>query len=149
MIEKMLMIIASMHDGQVDKAGAPYVLHPIKVMSLLMHKKDEELMLIALGHDLIEDTLVTEEYLREEGFSKRVIDGIVALTKVEGETYEEYKAKVMANDDAVEVKWCDLEHNVDTSRFNRPLTDKENERTMRYYDFMRELSNSKIKGLVK
>jgi (p)ppGpp synthase/HD superfamily hydrolase len=111
----MLQLAAEYHDGQYDNQGQPYILHPINVM-IYLDTQDEELQCIALGHDLIEDTQVTEEHLYMAGMTKRVVEGILALTKIAGESYEKYKVKVLANEDAMRVKLCDLRHNMLPSR---------------------------------
>jgi len=135
--ELMIMVMVEAHRGQVDKSGKPYYLHPLAVMELL-DTKDDDLKIIALGHDLIEDTMVTEKKLRSLGFSERVIRGIVALTKVDGESYEEYKDKVKANKDAVIVKMADLHHNMDLSRLVS-VTEIDKHRQERYKEFYAEL----------
>lgn len=135
--ELMIMVMVEAHRGQVDKSGKPYYLHPLAVMELL-DTKDDDLKIIALGHDLIEDTMVTEKKLRSLGFSERVIRGIVALTKVDGESYEEYKDKVKANKDAVIVKMADLHHNMDLSRLVS-VTEIDKHRQEQYKEFYAEL----------
>ena len=75
LLSKMLLIATNSHNGQFDKGGKPYILHPLKVMHYLK-TEDEELQCIALGHDLIEDTKTTYEQLRNEGFTTRIIEGI-------------------------------------------------------------------------
>ena len=81
MLGTMLVIATNAHAGQFDRGGAPYILHPLKVMHYLK-SDDEELMCMALGHDVIEDTAVTYQDLRSAGISERVIAGIRALTKI-------------------------------------------------------------------
>jgi hypothetical protein len=81
-----------------------------------LKSEDEELQCIALGHDLVEDTETTYTELRELGFTERVVKGIQALTKVPGETNEEYMARIKANPDAIRVKLQDLRHNSDIRR---------------------------------
>lgn len=140
-LSNMLIIATQRHDGQFDKGGAPYILHPLKVMHYL-RSDDPELQCIALGHDLIEDTFKDqrdgEGYLRSRGFSERVIDGILALTKREGQTLERYKAQVMANKDAVKVKMADLRHNSDIRRL-KGATAKDFDRMAKYHQFYLEL----------
>ena len=139
MLNKMLVLVATEFDGIFDKGGTPYALHCLKVMHYLK-SDDEELMCIALGHDLIEDRgkTVTYTLLREAGFTERIIEGIRALTKVPGESYEEYKAKVKANPDAVKVKKCDLRHNTDIRRL-KGVTQKDLDRIAKYHSFYLEL----------
>jgi (p)ppGpp synthase/HD superfamily hydrolase len=137
MLGKMLVIATNAHAGQVDKGGSPYILHPLKVMHYLK-TDDEELMCIALGHDVIEDTAVTYRDLREAGISERVIAGIRSLTKQPGQTYEEYKESVFANPDAMRVKMADLRHNTDIRRL-KGIRDKDIERMVRYQKFYMEI----------
>ncbi len=137
MLNTMLVLATNKHAGQYDKGGLPYILHPLKVMYYLK-STDEELQCIALGHDLVEDTDVTYAELKALGFTDRVIDGIRCLTKERGETYEEYKAKVKSNPDAVKVKKCDLRHNTDIRRL-KGVTEKDLARISRYQMFYHEL----------
>lgn len=138
-LDKMITLAVKAHRGQLDKGGMPYILHPLAVMGLVSSTDDIELLCIAVGHDLLEDTEVTVKTLGEWGFTDRVIDGIVALTKIDGETYDMYKAKVKASPDAVRVKICDLSHNMDLSRLGRRPTDKEIARYEKYSAFLMEL----------
>jgi (p)ppGpp synthase/HD superfamily hydrolase len=137
MLDRMLVIATNAHAGQFDRGGAPYILHPLRVMSFLK-VNDEELQCIALGHDVIEDTDVTYKDLRDSGISERVIDGIRALTKVPGETLDEYKARVFASPDAMQVKLCDLRHNTDIRRL-KGVTEKDIARMAKYHTFYLEI----------
>ena len=137
MLSAMLVIATNAHAGQFDKSGAPYILHPLKVMHYLK-SEDEEKNCIALGHDLFEDTDVTAAFLRERGISERVIAGILALTKMPGQSLEEYKVVVKSNDDAVDVKMSDLRHNTDIRRL-KGVTEKDIARTVKYLSFYEEL----------
>lgn len=137
MFSKMLVLATNAHHGQFDKAGKPHILHCLAVMYNL-NTTDEELMCIALGQDIAEDTSVTFQQLEKEGFSQRIVDGIRAMTKQRGESYEEYKAKVKANKDAVLVKMADLRHNTDIRRL-KGVTQKDIERTIKYHAFYEEL----------
>jgi ABC-type taurine transport system substrate-binding protein len=106
---------------------------------------DEEVQCIALGHDLVEDTFpnVAEgvAFLRYHGFSERVIAGIVALTKVPGESFEAYKERVKANPDAVQVKMADLRHNSDIRRL-KGVREKDIARVVKYHQFYLELKTT-------
>lgn len=137
MLAKMLVITTNAHAGQFDRGGNPYILHPLKVMHYLK-SDDEELMCIALGHDVVEDTATTYRDLRDAGMSERVIDGIRALTKLPGQTYEEYKAGVFASVDAMRVKMADLRHNSDIRRL-KGVTDKDVARIAKYMKFYSEI----------
>lgn len=137
LLGRMLVIATNAHDGQYDRGGNPYILHPMKVMHYLK-SDDEELQCIALGHDVIEDTNVTYQDLKAAGMTDRIIDGIRALTKQPGQTYEEYKAGVFANRDAMQVKMADLRHNTDIRRL-KGVTEKDIARMAKYHTFFMEL----------
>lgn len=137
LLGKMIVIATNAHAGQFDRGGNPYILHPLHVMSYLK-TDDEELMCIALAHDVVEDTSVTYKELREAGMTERIIAGIKALTKQPGQTYEEYKAGVFANMDAMRVKMCDLRHNTDIRRL-KGVTEKDIARMAKYHAFYMEL----------
>ena len=139
MLGKMLTIATNAHAGQFDRGGTPYILHPLKVMHYLK-THDEELMCMALGHDVIEDTTVTYRDLRDAGVSERVIEGIRALTKVPGQTYEEYKEGVFANEDAMRVKMADLRHNTDIRRL-KGVSEKDIARMAKYHQFFMEIKS--------
>jgi (p)ppGpp synthase/HD superfamily hydrolase len=139
MLGTMLVIATNAHAGQFDRGGAPYILHPLKVMHYLK-SDDEELMCMALGHDVIEDTEVTYRDLRDAGISERVIAGIRALTKLPGQTYDEYKTGVFASEDAMRVKMADLRHNTDIRRL-KGVTEKDVARMAKYHMFYMEIKS--------
>lgn len=138
MLSKMIMLAATKHMGQFDKQDKPYILHCMAVLTLLGPDADEELQCIAVGHDLIEDTDVTYQDLRDMGFTERIISGISSVTKVRGETWEEYKAKVKANMDGRKVKRADLTHNSSIER-QKGTEEKDKDRIIRYFQFYNEL----------
>ena len=137
MLANMLHIATTAHHGQFDKGGAPYILHPLKVMHYTK-SNEEEIQCIALGHDVVEDTNITYQDLREQGMSERVIEGIRALTKIPGQTYDEYKQVVFSNRDAMVVKMADLRHNTDIRRL-KGITEKDLARMAKYQMFYLEL----------
>ena len=141
MLSAMLAIAVARHVGQFDKGGQPYILHPLKVMHYLK-SDDEELQAIAVGHDLIEDTFPSiqrgVDALEYAGMTPRIISAIVALTKIKGEPYEDYKRRVKSNPDAIRVKMADLRHNSDIRRL-KGVTQKDIDRSKRYQEFYLEL----------
>lgn len=137
MLGNMLVLATNAHAGQFDKGGAPYILHTLTVMHYIK-SDDEELMCIALGHDIVEDTATTYQDLRAAGMSERVISGIRAMTKQRGQTLEEYKQGVFANPDAMQVKLADLRHNTDVRRL-KGVTDKDIARMAKYHEFYMEI----------
>src|SRR5687767_2629355 len=82
-LERAIAIAAQAHAGQVDKAGQPYILHPLRVMLRLA---TEEERIVGVLHDVVEDTPVSLQQLRDEGFSESVLSAVEALTKRDGET---------------------------------------------------------------
>ena len=145
MLDKMLLIATNAHHGQMDKGGNPYILHPLKVMHYLK-SNDEELMCMALGHDVIEDTSVTYQDLRDQGISERVIAALKCLTKQPGQTLDEYKAAVFSNPDAMRVKLADLRHNSDIRRL-KGVTEKDMERMAKYQRFYLEIQAKLVDSL--
>ena len=128
MIIRALEIPAVAHAGQVDKAGAPYISHPIAVAGLV--ETPEEKM-VAYLHDVVEDTDVTIQDLKEAGFSEAVLDAVRAMTHGDGEPREEYLKRVKANPLARKVKLADLTHNSELSRIPDPK-EKDIKRRERY-----------------
>ncbi len=141
MLGKAIVYATNKHAGQFDKGGLPYILHPFKVMHYLK-TDDEEMQVIAILHDVIEDTDATWEELREF-VTERVILGIDALTKRPGESYEDYKKRVMSNWDSMMVKRADLRTNSDIRRIkNREITDKDVQRVIKYHKFYLEIEEA-------
>lgn len=137
LLNKMLVLATNSHAGQYDKGGNPYILHPLSVMYLL-ENPDEEQQCIAIGHDLVEDCGVTYQQLRDIGMTERIVAGIRCLTKVPGETHEEYKDRVKSNPDSIKVKKADLTHNTRIDRL-KGVTPKDMARMERYFHFYLEL----------
>lgn len=120
LLDKAAQICVSKHAGQRDKMGCAYFQHPMRVA--MRCRTDEEKM-VALLHDTIEDTDVTSEYLLAEGFPQSVVDGILSVTKREGETYEKFVARAKQNPIGRVVKLHDLEDNLDVLRLNEVTPD--------------------------
>lgn len=137
LLSKCIKLMIDAHYGQFDKGGNPYCLHPLKVMHYLK-SDDEELQCMALLHDVIEDTSTTWHDLEEIGCTPRVIAGVKALTKMPGQSYDEYKEGVFANEDAMRVKMADLRHNTDIRRL-KGVTQKDLDRLAKYNRFFMEL----------
>src|SRR4051812_44801555 len=76
-IDKALLIAAKAHEGQKDKDGQPYILHPLRVMNSV---EGEEAKIVAVLHDVIEDSAVTEEDLRREGFGESTVAAVLCMT---------------------------------------------------------------------
>jgi guanosine-3',5'-bis(diphosphate) 3'-pyrophosphohydrolase len=143
MLSAAIHIATNAHHGQFDKGGNPYILHPFAVMGLL-ESAEEELQCMALLHDVVEDTKITYNELREAGMSDRVIEGVRILTKQRGQSYEEYKELVFSSRDAMIVKTADLTHNTDIRRL-KGVSPKDIERMAKYHVFFLEIK-SKLNG---
>ena len=137
MLSTAIILMVNGHAGQFDRGGNPYCLHPLKVLHY-SRSEDEEIQCICVLHDVIEDTKTTYKDLRDAGISERVIAGIRALTKVPGQTYEEYKETVFSNVDSMRVKLADLRHNSDIRRL-KGVTEKDVARIAKYMQFYAEI----------
>lgn len=118
-LNKMLDIASVAHRYQVDKAGVPYLYHPLSLVAKMMADgiTDQELLIIALGHDVVEDSNYTIQDLSLIGFSERVLRAIECLTRLDTESTADYYERVKANRDALLIKIYDASHNADISRF--------------------------------
>lgn len=126
-----IKIAAEAFVDKTDKAGKPYILHCLRVMNAV-DQSDPELMQIAVLHDLFEDTGIDGKYLRELGFSERVISCIYRLTHHETESYEEYIREIANNLDAKAVKKADLIDNSNITRL-KGLRKKDFDRLEKYH----------------
>lgn len=130
MLGTAIAFAAECHAKQTDRGGKAYILHPLRMMFRFVD--DEDLMIIAILHDVVEDCDVTIEQLREMGFSVKVINAVIALTRVDGETYEAFIARCGRNCHAVKVKMEDLRDNMDITRLKKVLSKKELDLLKRY-----------------
>jgi (p)ppGpp synthase/HD superfamily hydrolase len=105
------------HEGQVDKAGRPYIEHPARVAARVRDAGgDDEAQAAAWLHDTVEDSGVTLEDLRRRGFSRAVVDAVAALTRREDLTDDLYYADIKTNSVALAVKAADIADNADPAR---------------------------------
>ncbi len=134
---KAHQLAAAAHKGQTDKGGSPYINHPIAVAEAL---ETEEEQVVALLHDVVEDTPITLEELLKQGFSQRVVQAVDCLTHREGEPREAYLARIKSDSLATAVKLSDLRHNSDLGRIPIP-TEKDFARVEKYKREMEYLKN--------
>ena len=127
-LERAIVLSAQTHAGQVDKAGQPYILHPLRVM-LAVTTPDERIA--AVLHDIVEDTTVTFADLQREGFSTDVVDAVRALTKTTGEGRIAAANRAAANPIARRVKLADVADNMNLARIPNP-TEKDYARLKEY-----------------
>ena len=128
--KKAYEIAVKAHAGQFDKGGHPYIEHPVAVAACM---ETAELKIIAMLHDTLEDSCLTAEDLRREGFSERIVGAVLAMTHKgdDREDYLKYIEKVAENPLAVIVKRADIWHNMDISRIKEP-TERDFERLDKY-----------------
>lgn len=128
-IEKSLAVALKAYAGQTDKAGKTYILHPLRLMA----KMDNEFeMAVALLHDVIEDSAYTSKDLLNQGIPRAVVDAVQVLTKIEGERYDQFIARVMKNPLATKVKVADIEDNINVLRLEQ-LGEKDLQRIAKYH----------------
>lgn len=108
-----LEIAKKAHKDQKDKSGEPYILHPLHLAEQM---KTEETTIVALLHDVVEDSDFTIKDLEKEGFQKSIIEAVSLMTHADGVYYMDYVREIKKNPLAREVKLADLRHNSDLSR---------------------------------
>lgn len=140
MLAKAISIAAKAFEGKRDKGGKPYILHCLRVMNSI-DQKDEELMCVAVLHDLVEDcdewTILN---LNKEGFSERILIAINLLTHRKEVSYDDYIKAIALNDDARRVKMADLIDNSNITRI-KGLRKKDLDRIEKYHRAFIYLSN--------
>ena len=126
--KKAMILCYEAHKGQVDKTGVPYVFHPFHVAEQMT---DEVTTLVALLHDVVEDTDYTLEDLAAEGFGKDILEAVSLMTHEDDVPYLDYVAKLKDNPIARAVKLADLAHNSDLSRIGK-IDDETRKRLVKY-----------------
>jgi (p)ppGpp synthase/HD superfamily hydrolase len=131
-LKRAIEIAVQAHKGQVDKAGQPYILHPLRVM---MNVHSDNAKIVAVLHDVIEDSNLTLADLIIEEFSLDIVDALRLLTKRRYDKYFDYihNIKDSKNNLAILVKLADLEDNMDMSRL-KETTEQDEKRYKKYLD---------------
>jgi (p)ppGpp synthase/HD superfamily hydrolase len=127
-LQDAITLARQAHAGQVDKAGAPYIEHPLRMVDTL---DDTEGKIVAVLHDVVEDTEVTLDDLRKAGYSPEVVAAVDGLTRRVEETYEEFIRRAATDPLARQVKIADLRDNMNLARIAEP-TVRDYERLKRY-----------------
>ena len=135
-LDRAIELAKQHHEGQTDKAGKPYIEHPLRVMNQV---ESEEEKTVAVLHDIVEDTNISLNDLRNEGFSEEVVSAVECLTKQDGENYDSYIERISFNPLAVKIKLADLEDNSDLTRLPE-VTDKDLERIEKYDKALEKLT---------
>lgn len=128
LLKKAISIAKEAYKNQEDKGGNDYFSHPWRIMHQMPTTK---LMIIAILHDVVEDSSFTLEYLRKNGFTKDIVEAIDALSKKEDESYEKFIKRVKKNELATIVKLADLKDNINLDRIPQP-TAKDLKRVDKY-----------------
>lgn len=125
------------HRNQRDKNGMPYVFHPFHLAEQM---KDEKTTIVALLHDVVEDTDITLDDIRNMGFDDEVVAAIGLMTHASDIPYMEYVAEIKKNPISKAVKLADLRHNSDTTRLDN-ITDRDEKRLKKYTEAIQLLEN--------
>ena len=128
LLEQAIALAVNAHAGQIDKAGNPYILHPLQLM---LQMETEEERITAVLHDIVEDTAVTLDDLTQHGFPTNILNALCLLTHDPAVPYDDYILQFKANSLARRVKLADLAHNMDIRRLKNP-TDKDWARLAKY-----------------
>lgn len=139
--KKAMKLCFEAHKNQVDKSGMPYVFHPFHVAEQMT---DEATTIVALLHDVVEDTDYTLEDLAAEGFGKDILEAVALMTHKDDVPYLDYVAKLKDNPIARAVKLADLAHNSDLSRIGE-IDDKTRERLEKYKKAMELLEGNSFR----
>jgi len=127
-LERAIQIAVNAHFGQKDKSGMPYIFHPLRVMDAV---ETFEAKIVAVLHDVVEDTELAFDDLVERGIPKHLVITLRHLTHDKNLSYEDYIAQVAENPLAAVVKMADLKDNMDASRLSN-ITEEDIERLKRY-----------------
>ena len=128
MTKRALKLCFEAHKEQLDKSGMPYVFHPFHLAEQM---PDEDCTVVALLHDVMEDTEYGVEDLRSLGFSDAVLTALMLMTHDDDTPYLDYVARLKTNPIARTVKLADLKHNSDLTRLS-VVTDKDLQRVEKY-----------------
>lgn len=129
-LEKAVEIAIQAHKGQFDKSGEPYILHPMRLASKF---ENTDLKIVALLHDVVEDSNFSLDDLVGFGFSENIVDAIDCLTKRVNEDYERFIVRASRNKYAIKVKIEDLKDNMNVCRLRQELSNKDLQRIAKYH----------------
>ena len=144
-LQRAIEIATKAHTGQVDKAGKDYIEHPLRVMAMGTTESEK---IVGVLHDVLEDTPITIEFLSKEGFSQKILDALLCVTKIsDNEDYDHFITRILTNPLAIKVKINDLIDNMDLTRLNK-VTDKDLKRLQKYQRAYNRLVNHMQKGKI-
>jgi len=134
-LDMAIALASQTHMGQKDKGGSVYILHPLRVM---MQMENEDEKIVAVLHDVVEDSSLTFDDLKNQGFSDDIINALKCLTKEKGEDYEAFIERVSQNRLATKVKIEDIKDNIDVTRL-KTINEKDLERIQKYHNALMRL----------
>ena len=134
-LDHALSIAVKAHTGQKDKGGEAYILHPLRLM---MKFESEELKIIAVLHDVVEDSSITIDDLKQYGFNQNILNAIHCLSKREHEKYEDFILRIKSNSLASKVKIEDIKDNINVLRIPT-LSDIDLSRVKKYHHALKVL----------
>jgi (p)ppGpp synthase/HD superfamily hydrolase len=128
-LAEAILLAVQAHHGQTQRNGQPYILHPLSMM--LRFDADEDAQIVAVLHDVVEDTAVSLDDLRAIGFAPQIVEAVDHLTRREGESYEAFIERIRPHPLACKVKLADLRDNLNALRLVE-YTESDMERFRRY-----------------
>lgn len=128
LLEKAISIALTAHSGKLDKGGNAYILHPLRVMFAMQTTEEK---IVAVLHDVVEDSTTTIQQLKEGKFSNRILSAVSLLTKKENQSYQEYIIAIKKNSLASKVKLADLKDNMNLTRLKK-ITEADKQRMKKY-----------------
>ncbi|EMN5288401.1 GTP pyrophosphokinase [Pseudomonas aeruginosa] len=136
LIEMALQRAMSAYMGKVDKAGMPYILHPLRLMARFTDPIEQA---VSLLHDVIEDSDTTAEDLLNEGFPEVVVEVVVILSRRRGESYADFIERICLHPLARKIKLADIEDNLNVLRL-ASLGESDLRRVSKYHQAWKRLS---------
>lgn len=137
-LQEAINIALIAHKNQTRKNGTPYILHPLRVM---LKQTSEKSMTAAVLHDVIEDSEITLNDLKNYGFNDEIIEIVRLLTHVKNQSYDEYIQNIIKNPIAVKIKIADLEDNMNLEELPE-ITENDLKRMQKYKNALLSLKQS-------
>ncbi|CAM3997190.1 GTP pyrophosphokinase [Vibrio aerogenes CECT 7868] len=134
-LDMAIQIATQAHSGQFDKGGQPYILHPLRVMFQFDSEKER---IVAVLHDVIEDSNITLNEIKGNGFSDEIIEALDCLSRRQDENYDEFIDRVLTNQLACMIKIEDIKDNLNVTRLNN-IKEKDLKRLYKYHQALSRL----------
>ena len=138
-LERAISLAVHAHNGQLDKIQEPYILHPMRVMLAVNTEKER---IVAILHDVVEDTTWSIEDLLATGFDKEIVEAVALLSKEKGQDYSDYLRKIKCNQLALTVKKADITDNLSPRRLYNMAPDKAEYLKNKYENALRIINST-------